>query len=140
MVPQCGLSLRTYQRAFIVVHLVICSFRLGCFYLVPGAAALDFNASTWIWTDEVSGGNAPSGHEPSAKTGLLLSGKTPVQADIIMTVDNGFTLYVNGVEQGTGEDFRYANRFCVALRPCLNVFAVTGVNTGVPLSCLQPSR
>ncbi|KAF7353672.1 hypothetical protein MVEN_01052100 [Mycena venus] len=105
-------------------------------YLVPGAAALDFGASQWIWTDEISGGNAPIGTRAFRKDFAPPLGKTPVQADIIITVDNGLTLYVNGGELGTGGDFRYAERFCVALRPCLNVFAVTGVNTGGPAGLL----
>ncbi|KAF7353670.1 hypothetical protein MVEN_01051900 [Mycena venus] len=111
-----------------VPQLIYSLFALIALYLVPGAAALDFSASTWIWTSDVSGGNAPVGARAFRKDWTPPLGKTPVQADIIMTVDNGFTLYVNGVEQGTGGDFRYAQRFCVALYPCLNVFAVTGVN------------
>ncbi|KAJ7491253.1 lectin [Mycena latifolia] len=100
--------------------------------IVPRAAALDFSASQWIWTNDVSGGVAPIGSRAFRKDFTAPLGKTPVRADIIMTVDNGLTLYVNGAEVGTGEDFTVAERFCVSLRPCLNVFAVTGVNTGGP--------
>jgi hypothetical protein len=53
---------------------------------------------------------------------------TDVQADIILTADNSFTLYVNGGQVGSGGDFINADRFCVPLRSCLNVFAVTAVN------------
>ncbi|KAJ7243386.1 hypothetical protein B0H12DRAFT_1236424 [Mycena haematopus] len=105
-------------------------------YLVPGVAALDFGASQWIWTDEISGGNAPIGSRAFRKDFAPPLGKTPVQANIIITVDNGLTLYVNGDQIGTGSDFRYAEAFCVALQPCLNVFAVTGVNTGGPAGLL----
>ncbi|KAJ7221737.1 lectin [Mycena pura] len=96
--------------------------------LIARAAALDFASSTWIWTNEVSGGVAPVGARAFRKTFTPPLGKTPVQADVIMTVDNGFTLYVNGGQVGTGGDYRFAERFCVALRPCLNVFAVTATN------------
>ncbi|KAF7359256.1 hypothetical protein MSAN_01267900 [Mycena sanguinolenta] len=107
--------------------------------LVPGVAALDFSTSQWIWTNEISGGsggNAPVGARAFRKDFTPPLGKTPVEANILITVDNGFTLYVNGGEIGTGGDFRYAESFCVALRPCLNVFAVTGVNTAGPAGLL----
>ncbi|KAJ6500577.1 lectin [Mycena sanguinolenta] len=105
-------------------------------HLVPHVAALDFGAAQWIWTNEISGGNAPVGARAFRKDFTPPLGKTPVEANILITVDNGLTLYVNGGEIGTGDDFRYAELFCVALRPCLNVFAVTGVNTGGPAGLL----
>jgi hypothetical protein len=56
-------------------------------------------------------------------------GKSPVQADILITVHESFTLYVNGGQVGTSNgNSGVAQRFCVALQPCLNVFAVTGVS------------
>ncbi|KAJ7611619.1 lectin [Roridomyces roridus] len=94
----------------------------------PRISALNFDASTWIWTNEVSGGNAPPGTRAFRKDFVAPLGKTPVQADIIMTVDNGFTLYVNNVSVGTGDDYRFAERFCVPLYSCLNVFAVAATN------------
>jgi hypothetical protein len=50
---------------------------------------------------------------------------TKVVITLIITADDTITLYANGVVVGTGRDYQYAERFCVALRPCLNVFAVT---------------
>ncbi|KAF7359270.1 hypothetical protein MSAN_01269400 [Mycena sanguinolenta] len=120
MVPQAILSLLAFTAL----------------YLVPGVAALDFGAAQWIWTNEISGGNAPVGTRAFRKDFTPPLGKTPVEANILIAVDNGFTLYVNGGEIGTGGDWRYAESFCVALRPCLNVFAVTGVNTGGPAGVL----
>ncbi|KAJ7684636.1 lectin, partial [Mycena polygramma] len=94
--------------------------------------------STWIWTNELltPGGNVPVGARAFRKEFTPPLGKTPLHADIILTVDNGLTLYVNGGQIGTGADFRFAERFCVALRPCLNVFAVTGYNAGGPAGLL----
>ncbi|KAJ7611595.1 lectin [Roridomyces roridus] len=94
----------------------------------PRISALDFDASTWIWTNEVSGGNAPVGSRAFRKDFVAPLGKTPVQADIIMTADNSFTLYVNGISVGGGGDLHFAERFCVPLCSCLNVFAVTATN------------
>ncbi|KAJ7704619.1 lectin [Mycena metata] len=108
------------------------SFILACLalHIVPGVTGLDFGSSQWIWTDELStpGGIAPIGARAFRKDFVPPLGKIPVQADIIITVDDAITLYVNGVLVGTGGDYQYAERFCVALRPCLNVFAVTAVN------------
>ncbi|KAJ7184329.1 lectin [Mycena filopes] len=103
---------------------------------VASTAALDFGASKWIWTNEVSAGNAPVGSRAFRKDFVAPQGKTPVQADIILTVDNSLTLYVNGAEVGTGGDFTKAERFCVPLQPCLNVFAVTGTNAAGPAGLL----
>ncbi|KAJ7168303.1 lectin [Mycena crocata] len=96
----------------------------------PRAPALGFDQSTWIWTNEVSSGQAPVGTRAFRKTFTAPLGKRPIQADIILSVDNGLTLYVNGAQVGTGGDFRFAERFCVPLQPCLNVFAVTAANAG----------
>ncbi|KAJ7090337.1 hypothetical protein B0H15DRAFT_260486 [Mycena belliarum] len=98
--------------------------------IFPRAAALDFNASQWIWTNELSapGGTAPVGARAFRKDFVAPLGKTPVQADIIITVDNALTMFVNGAAVGTGENWQNAERFCVALQPCLNVFAVTATN------------
>ncbi|KAJ7491254.1 lectin [Mycena latifolia] len=117
--------------AFAAVDIAVGS-ATGNSSIAPRAAALDFSTSQWIWTNDVSGGAAPVGSRAFRKDFTAPLGKTPVQADIIIAVDNGFTLYVNGAEVGTGGDFRFAERFCVPLCTCLNVFAVTGVNAGGP--------
>ncbi|KAJ6538050.1 hypothetical protein B0H19DRAFT_1270422 [Mycena capillaripes] len=116
-------------------------FVLACLalYVVPGVAGLDFGSSQWIWTNELSapGAIAPIGARAFRKDFVPPLGRTPVQADIIVTADDAITtLYVNGAVVGTGGDYRYAERFCVALRPCLNVFAVTAVNGGGPAGLL----
>ncbi|KAJ7103044.1 lectin [Mycena belliarum] len=112
--------------------------RLADDSISPRAAALDFSASQWIWTNEVSvpGGTAPVGTRAFRKDFTAPLGKTPVQADIIITVDNGLTMFVNGAEVGTGGNFTVAERFCFPLQPCLNVFAVTATNAGGPAGIL----
>ncbi|KAF7305158.1 hypothetical protein MKEN_01231000 [Mycena kentingensis (nom. inval.)] len=102
--------------------------------LLVCAQALDFSASSWIWTNEVSAGgaSAPVGARAFRKTFTPPRNKTPVLANIIIDADNSLTLFVNGGQIGTGDDFRFAELFCVALRPCQNVFAVTATNGGGP--------
>ncbi|KAF7323217.1 hypothetical protein HMN09_00102400 [Mycena chlorophos] len=108
------------------------------FTLFLSVHALDFNGSLWIWTDEVStpGENAPIGARAFRKSFTAPLGKTPVHANVLITVDNIVNLFVNGAAVGSGQDFRFAESFCVALRPCLNVIAVVGNNTGGPAGLL----
>ncbi|KAJ7611617.1 lectin [Roridomyces roridus] len=98
--------------------------------LIPPISALDLQSSTWIWTNEVSGGEAPAGNRAFRKDFVAPLGKTPVQADILLTVDNIFTFYVNGIEAGSGRGYNIGHLFCVAMSPCLNVFAVNATNEG----------
>ncbi|KAJ7198437.1 hypothetical protein B0H12DRAFT_1166091 [Mycena haematopus] len=83
--------------------------------LVANAAALDFSSSTWIWTNDsvsTSGGSA-----------------TPPGADILITGDENFTLYVNGEQLGTGANYHLGYAFRAPLRSSgLNVFAVTATS------------
>ncbi|KAF7294723.1 hypothetical protein MIND_01009700 [Mycena indigotica] len=110
------------------------NFKVTCIVLaaVTIVNALDFGKSQWIWTNEVTspGATVPTGSRAFRKTFTPPLGKTPVTANILMDVDDAFTLFVNGAEIGFADRVPYAEQFCVALQPCLNVFAVTAVNTG----------
>ena len=56
-------------------------------------------------------------------------GKTPKSASIIIAADNAYTLYVNGQQIGTGNNFKESQSYCVDLEPnCDNVFAVAVLN------------
>ncbi|KAJ7090332.1 lectin [Mycena belliarum] len=113
------------------------SVRIGNDSFAPRAAALDFGASKWIWTNELlAGGVAPVGSRAFRKTFIAPLGKVPVTAVILITVDDAFTLSVNGAAVGTGENWQFAESFCVALQPYLNVFAVTATNDGGPAGIL----
>jgi hypothetical protein len=99
--------------------------------IVARAANFDFSNSKWIWTSELVNGNAPPGFRPFRKDFVAPPGKVPVFAEILITVDNGLTMYVNGVQVGTGGNFHFAERFCAKLKPCDNVFAVSATNADV---------
>ncbi|CAK5268971.1 unnamed protein product [Mycena citricolor] len=96
-----------------------------------GVQALDFSASQWIWTTDVSGGQAPVSTRAFRNKFVAPAGKTPVEADIIITADNFFSLYVNNNLVGTGSDWTKPGRFYVPLNDCLNVFAVNATNGGL---------
>ncbi|CAK5270015.1 unnamed protein product [Mycena citricolor] len=106
---------------------------------LAGVQALDFSASQWIWTTDVSNGLAPVATRAFRKEFVARAGKTPVEADIIITTDNSFDLYVNDNLVGSSVDWRYAARFCVPLTDCLNVFAVNATNGGLAPNLAAPN-
>ncbi|SJL00728.1 uncharacterized protein ARMOST_04042 [Armillaria ostoyae] len=90
----------------------------------------------WIWTNETnSAGNAPVGHRAFRKTVTSPYGKEAVCAEVVIAVDNTYTLYANGLSLGSGTDFHTAQAYSVPpsrLSADQNVFAVDGENTGGP--------
>ncbi|KAK2463020.1 hypothetical protein APHAL10511_004675 [Amanita phalloides] len=82
-----------------------------CLPITP--SALSLSDSFWIWTNETDGpgGNAPVGRRAFRKTihlpgGILASGGT-----IILDVDDGHTLYINGKTIGSGHRWIHAKRW-----------------------------
>ncbi|TFK32500.1 hypothetical protein BDQ12DRAFT_716373 [Crucibulum laeve] len=94
------------------------------------AAAVDFSASKWIWTPgrAPDGVTYPPGNSSFRRDYVAPAGKVPISANILMTVDNAYTLFVNGNKIGTGDTFTNAHRYCVRLSSCCNVFAISGQN------------
>ncbi|KAF9477970.1 hypothetical protein BDN70DRAFT_922259 [Pholiota conissans] len=61
----------------------------------------------------------PVGNTTFRRDYVAIGGKTPFSASILITADNAFTLFVNGLEG-----------YCVPLVPDCNVFAIEGHNAG----------
>ncbi|KAJ3740137.1 hypothetical protein DFH05DRAFT_1529433 [Lentinula detonsa] len=80
--------------------------------------ALSFDASQWIWTPELSGGNAPVGSRGFRKTFVPPQGKTPAFLTIAYSVDNVGTLFVNGQEISTEDVWYTAGTYCINLADC----------------------
>ncbi|KAF4618805.1 hypothetical protein D9613_010063 [Agrocybe pediades] len=55
-------------------------------------------------------------------------GKSALSANILIGADNGYTLYLNGKQIGTGHNYPVAQAYCVRLAPSCNVFAVNVTN------------
>lgn len=91
-----------------------------------------FSGSTWIWSSEVNPPEAPAGPRAFRKTFAAPQGKQLKSADIVLTVDDGFTLYVDGnlidSSPNSTDTWKSAQRFPVPLSGNSTLFAVLGVN------------
>lgn len=95
----------------------------------------------WIWFDEGDPlQNAPSEPRYFRKTFDLA--KPAAEARILITADNGFTLWVNGDKIGSGDNWQSVSAFNVAkhLRVGKNVLAVEGRNDGGPAALMARLR
>jgi hypothetical protein len=110
----------------------------GIGYSVP---ATDVNASptelkqfalpiapVWIWNDPQAADKTRAGHVYFRKAVNLIS--VPGDAMAVVICDNSFTLFVNGHQLGSGNEFKNAYLFDLKpwLRKGTNVFAVDAVN------------
>ncbi|KJA17728.1 carbohydrate-binding module family 67 protein [Hypholoma sublateritium FD-334 SS-4] len=100
--------------------------------LATVAADLDFTSTNaqWIWVPgrAADGITYPPGNVSLRRDYYPPDGKTPLSAEILITADNAYTLWVNGEEIGAQANFHQAFRYCVPLESGCNVFAVEGQN------------
>ncbi|KAJ7203131.1 hypothetical protein GGX14DRAFT_544369 [Mycena pura] len=92
---------------------------------------ISFARDEWVWTDAIpANGKIPAGSRAFRRTFTPAPGQVPMSADIIVTADNTYTLWVNGVELGTGTQFSTADHYTVnfASVPSEVVFAVLATN------------
>ncbi|KAF7360015.1 hypothetical protein MVEN_00729100 [Mycena venus] len=88
--------------------------------LIPSdPPVVGFDHAQWIWTDIVPA-----------------SGKVPASATIILTADNSYTLYVNGVTVGSGGGIKTAQRYTVNFATPASevVLAVLATNTAASVA------
>ncbi|KAF7361164.1 hypothetical protein MSAN_01148200 [Mycena sanguinolenta] len=86
----------------------------------------------WIWTDVVpASGTLPAGERAFRRTFTPAPGQVPGVATIIITADNEYTLYVNGVTVGSGTNWKVAQTYTVNFvsAPTEIVLAVLATNT-----------
>ncbi|KAJ7048400.1 hypothetical protein C8F01DRAFT_1191277 [Mycena amicta] len=92
---------------------------------------ITFDRDEWIWTDAIpASGTIPAGSRAFRRTFAPFPGQVPASATIIITTDNAYTLWVNGVEVGTGANFHTAQKYTVNFvsAPEEIVFAVLATN------------
>ncbi|KAJ7748926.1 hypothetical protein B0H16DRAFT_1847937 [Mycena metata] len=93
---------------------------------------LSFAEAEWVWTDVVpASGTLPAGSRAFRRTFTPFPSQVPAAATIIISADNEYTLYVNGVTIGSGSNFKVAQRYTVnfATAPEEVVLAVLVTNT-----------
>ncbi len=87
----------------------------------------------WIWhTEGNPAASAPVARRYFRRTVELGAGRKIESAQVAMTADNSFELWVNGQRVGTGDNFHETYEFDVAtmLKPGANVLAVAADNGG----------
>ncbi|KAJ7766353.1 hypothetical protein DFH07DRAFT_352252 [Mycena maculata] len=101
----------------------------------PDPNPLNLTDSNWIWSTADAEAVAPAGNVGFQRTVSTPTGKSAVSATILLTVDNGFALYLNGDYVGAPplhvSIWQYAQQFTVNLNPTVNVIAVVGQNFNV---------
>ncbi|KAF8965132.1 bacterial alpha-L-rhamnosidase-domain-containing protein [Flammula alnicola] len=102
---------------------------------VPAAAStpqLSFANSFWIWSTETNPPLAPAAPRAFRKTFSATSGKTLLSALIILTVDDAFSFYADGIRLGSSPEetdtWEYAQTFTATLHGTSAVFAVLANN------------
>ncbi|KAJ7463241.1 bacterial alpha-L-rhamnosidase-domain-containing protein [Mycena latifolia] len=100
----------------------------------PGAITPSLTNSNWIWAAQPDPPNAPPGDVAFRRTVISPPGKTAVSAIIIISADDLYTLYVNGVPVGSALDepsaWEVALLYRVTLNASVNLFAVRATNAG----------
>ncbi|KAJ7779817.1 hypothetical protein B0H16DRAFT_726385 [Mycena metata] len=93
---------------------------------------VSFANVAWVWTDVVpASGTVPAGSRAFRSTFVPDPNQVPASATIIISADNAYTLYVNGVTIGSGSSWPTAQRYTVNFtsRPTELVLAVLATNT-----------
>ncbi|KAK0229323.1 lectin [Armillaria nabsnona] len=92
--------------------------------------AVNVKGTRDIWTNGTNAqGIAPVGHRPFRKTITSPYGKAAVCGKVFVTADDAYTLYVNGDNIGSAEDWTSMEAYSIPqLDPDVNVIAVDGAN------------
>jgi alpha-L-rhamnosidase len=99
--------------------------------------ATGLQGAAWLWSDDANAGGAPAGTRYFRRTFTLPVGASVQSARIVLTVDDQFTLFVNGKQAGksSGQTDAWRQPQVIDLKPHLiaggaNVLAVAAQNTG----------
>jgi alpha-L-rhamnosidase len=93
---------------------------------------LSLQQAPWVWLPGTKSGNQPVGAAYFRKGLDLPAGQKVLKATFLIVADDGFTLFVNGQESGTGTDWKQPRRLDVTarLQAGQNVLAIQVNNAG----------
>lgn len=93
---------------------------------------LSFDGAGWIWTPEQTRPVAPAEDRAFRTTRETPAGKTATGAEVLITADDSFRLWVNGrfvgATAGANNEWQQSHLYEVPLEPQRNVFAVRTTN------------
>ncbi|MDA0164054.1 family 78 glycoside hydrolase catalytic domain [Solirubrobacter ginsenosidimutans] len=97
-----------------------------------GGAQLTVDGASWIWTPEATTPVAPAEPRAFRHTLTAPAGKTAASAEIVITADDSYRLWVNGrllgSTAGAENEWQQSRRFETALDRARNVIAVRTTN------------
>ncbi|WP_205472717.1 family 78 glycoside hydrolase catalytic domain [Nocardioides sp. SYSU D00038] len=100
--------------------------------LPNGAESLSFLGASWIWAPEANQSQPPGEDRAFRRTLVTPEGKEAVRADVLITADDSFRLYVNGTFLGATEgavnEWQQSHLYEVDLEPDRNLVAVRTTN------------
>ncbi|MEU6642794.1 family 78 glycoside hydrolase catalytic domain [Saccharomonospora sp. NPDC046836] len=106
---------------------------------------LTFAGASWIWTSDATTSGAPAGERAFRTTRVSPDGKTAATAEILITADDSYQLWVNGTKAGetdaVNNGWQQSRYHEVELEPARNVFAVRSTNdAGSPAGLIAVVR
>ncbi|PJJ53743.1 alpha-L-rhamnosidase-like protein [Mumia flava] len=109
------------------------------------ADPLDMSGASWIWSSDATTGGAPAEDRAFRSAWTAPDGKTATKAEILITADDSYTLWLNGeqIGQTVPEDngWQKSRLFEAALQPDRNVIAVRTTNgPGSPAGLIAKVR
>lgn len=109
---------------------------------VQQAGGLTFANAKWIWTPEAGAPVAPAEDRAFRKVLATPQGKTAAKAEILITADDSYKLWVNGEllgqTAGANNEWQGSKKFIVDLNASANVIAVRTTNgPGSPAGLLM---
>lgn len=83
-------------------------------YIPSSPVVIGFERAEWIWTDVVpASGDLPADSRAFRRTFTPAPNQTPATADIVISADNNYWLYVNGVNIGNGTRWQDPQHYVV---------------------------
>lgn len=122
----------------------------GSVWIGNGSAAgeddpIDLTGAQWIWTSDATTSGAPGEPRAFRRTVPTPDGKAATSADVLITADDSFRLFVNGElvgeTEGAENEWQSSKLYTTDLDPQRNVFAVQTTNSpGSPAGLIATIR